>query len=266
MLTDNDPFCCDVLRARVADGSLKGDVLQKDVRELTGDDLRPFRQVHLFAGIGGFALAQKWSGWPEDWSLVTGGPPCQPTSIAGAQRGEADPRYLWPEMARLIEERQPDFALYENPTGTPELAIDRVLVDLESLGYEVGAYVIPACAVGAMHQRNRFWIVAHSGGIGCTNGANLNGSYSQPSISNVGQLVASKVQGNRELQSDAHQIPCFGTGIPYGREERATFIRRALCREVHGLPDELDRIAALGNAIVPQVATVVMKAMIRATR
>ena len=161
---DNEPYCCNVLRARIADGSLPdGHVSQQDVRAVQPEQLIGYRHIHLFAGIGGFPLGFKWAGWPEWLSIVTGGPPCQPTSVAGAQRGEADPRYLWPEMARIVQGVRPRYVLYENPTGTPELSIDRVCADLESQGYEVWPPIVfPACAIGAPHRRDRVWIVGHT--------------------------------------------------------------------------------------------------------
>ena len=156
--------------------------------------------LDLFSGIGGFALAAKWNGfrtvgfcdnepyaqavlkkhWPDvpihddirkvrgelyaGITLLTGGFPCQPFSLAGKQRGKADDRYLWPEMLRVIREAGPTWIVGENVAGIVNMALDQVHTDLEAEGYEVESIIIPACGVDAPHRRDRVWIVAHSTG------------------------------------------------------------------------------------------------------
>jgi len=94
--------------------------------------------------------------------LVCGGFPCQPFSVAGKQAGEEDDRHLWPEMLRIIKEVQPDYVIGENVAGFIPMALDDVLSDLEGEGYRCEVFVLPACAVNAIHRRDRVWIVAHS--------------------------------------------------------------------------------------------------------
>jgi DNA (cytosine-5)-methyltransferase 1 len=156
--------------------------------------------LDLFSGIGGFALAAKWNGyrtvgfcdnepyaqavlkkhWPEvpchkdirevrgdlyaGVTLLTGGFPCQPFSVAGKQRGKDDNRYLWPEMLRVIREARPAWIIGENVAGIVNLALDTVCADLEAEGYEVEPVIIPACAVDAAHRRDRVWIIARNVG------------------------------------------------------------------------------------------------------
>ena len=152
--------------------------------------------IDLFSGIGGFSLAAESCGlqtiafseidpyackilkkhWPNvpnlgdinnvtglsAW-LLTGGPPCQPASVAGQRKGTADDRWLWPQTIACVERIRPVFCLFENPTGfltlNGGLEFERVLSQLESLGYSTWAVVVPACAVDAKHRRDRVWIL-----------------------------------------------------------------------------------------------------------
>ena len=127
--------------------------------------------------------------WRGKVNVLTGGFPCQPFSVAGQRKGADDNRYLWPHMLRVIREVQPDWVIGENVAGIltmvqpgteieveypssllpedyPETALEQEFVieticqDLEREGYSVQPIVIPACAVGAPHRRDRVWFVA----------------------------------------------------------------------------------------------------------
>ena len=125
--------------------------------------------------------------------ILTGGFPCQPFSAAGKRKGTADDRFLWPEMLRVIKEVNPRWIIGENVGGLvnmPEVleqggdielgdeadnegsgdgelhangVLWNIITALNEIGYSVQCFVIPACAVGAPHRRDRIWIVAHSG-------------------------------------------------------------------------------------------------------
>jgi len=166
--------------------------------------------IDLFSGIGGFTLAGEWAGfktiafcekeefcqkvlkkhWPEipiieeirdfdgaKWrgaTLLTGGFPCQPFSVAGQRRGKEDDRYLWPEMLKVIKEAKPHWIFAENVPGIFRMALDTVLADLEGEGYTAGTFIIPACGLNAPHKRNRVWIIANSIDDGMRRGSHGN--------------------------------------------------------------------------------------------
>jgi len=98
--------------------------------------------------------------------ILTGGFPCQPYSSAGKRKGKDDERHLWPEMLRAIREVSPRFVVGENVRGLTNwnggLVFEEVCAELESYGYQVAPVIIPACAVGAPHRRERIWFVAQN--------------------------------------------------------------------------------------------------------
>jgi len=157
------------------------------------------KMLDLFSGIGGFSLAGEWSGFEtvgfceidkycqkvlkknfpdvpifDDIrklsrsdidgavDVITGGFPCQPFSVAGRKKGTQDDRDLWPQMFRVIKEFKPTWVIGENVANFVSMAFKRTKTDLESEGYEVQPFIIPACGVGARHRRDRVWIVGYS--------------------------------------------------------------------------------------------------------
>jgi DNA (cytosine-5)-methyltransferase 1 len=100
--------------------------------------------------------------------IITGGFPCQGFSCAGKRKGREDERYLWPEMLRLIKAIRPGYILGENVSGLLTIENGRVFeeicVSLEDEGYAVQPVIVPACAVGAPHRRDRVWIACHATG------------------------------------------------------------------------------------------------------
>lgn len=99
--------------------------------------------------------------------IVFGGIPCQPFSSAGMQQGIKDHRYLWPETNRIITATRPRWIVLENVASFLPMVFDTVSADLEVQGYEVGAAVLPACALDASHIRDRAVIVANTAGQRC---------------------------------------------------------------------------------------------------
>jgi DNA (cytosine-5)-methyltransferase 1 len=98
--------------------------------------------------------------------ILTGGFPCQPYSLAGKRKGKEDERHLWPEMLRAIREISPRWVVGENVRGLTNwnggMVFDEVQADLETEGYEVLPFLLPACAVNAPHRRDRIWFIAYA--------------------------------------------------------------------------------------------------------
>ena len=191
--------------------------------------------VDLFSGIGGFSYAAEeivggfetvafverdeycqkvlrkhWSDVPiysdirsfngkeyKDADIVVGGFPCQPWSVAGAQRGSEDDRDLWHEMVRVIEDIRPRWIIGENVSGfvTMPMGLRRSLIDLESIGYKAIPYLIPAAAVDAKHRRMRCWIVGYSEHDGSFAPTFRRGNEQIDGGSSQGQNQASELEG-----------------------------------------------------------------------
>lgn len=150
---DNDRKVCAWLCQLANDGHISlGTVNETSIAQLTPDDVRGYRRVHFFAGIGGWDYALKLAGWPEDREVWTGSCPCQPFSDAGSRKGISDERHLWPEMRRLIADRLPATVLGEQVASKAGRAwFAGVRADLEALGYAVGCADLCAASKGAPH-------------------------------------------------------------------------------------------------------------------
>jgi len=129
------------------------------------------------------------NGYKGTVDIISGGFPCQPFSIAGKRKGNQDDRHLWPEMLRVIREVQPKYVVGENVRGLLNwnggVVFEQVCADLEGFGYELQSFIIPACATGAPHRRDRLWIVAYN------NSFRFNGNSGQNEIhSTKGRIYA----------------------------------------------------------------------------
>src|SRR6516165_3941397 len=158
---DNDPFAAAWLRELIKAGCLPdGEIDERSILDVRPDDLRPYRQCHFFAGIGGWAYALALAGWPDDREVWTGSCPCQPFSVAGQGKADNDDRDLWPAFHRLVAERRPSTIFGEQTSGKlGHQWLAGVRSQMERSGYRVGAACLPACVVGAPHRRERlFWV------------------------------------------------------------------------------------------------------------
>lgn len=215
--------------------------------------------------------------------ILTGGFPCQPYSLAGQRKGKDDERHLWPEMLRIVRECAPRYVVGENVRGlvgwNGGLVFEEVCADLESEGYEVQPFVLPACGVGAPHRRDRVWFVAHANHKG---GSNRHGQ-----VQRTHGEVRQRDNGAKSCYADVN----FASNS-VRRGERQNYRHREsgqpnekskdtnwkdfptvpfVCGGDDGLPEQLDGITLLkwrresikayGNAIVPQVAYQIFKAI-----
>lgn len=251
----------------------------RDIRTLTGDD--------FYARTGLRTV-----------DVISGGFPCQPFSVAGKQKGKGDDRYLWPEMLRVITELGPRWVVGENVPGILRIAAADVVADLERLGYHVVVFAFEAAAVGAYHRRERVAFVAHNDGalrsgeddqvqagrntayVGGKDVANAQSDGLQGDRPDRQQVCrASAAQGavagcgsvchtaGKRLQEPKQKPRCAGD-----RESAATewtCVTSAggwpaepdVGRVAHGIPNRVDRLKCLGNAVVPAQFYPIFKAI-----
>src|SRR5262249_48872233 len=149
---------------------------------------------------------------------------------------EKDPRHLWPEMRRIIRAARPRWVIAENVRGHVSLGFDTVAAQLEDDDFTVWPFVVPASAVGAPHRRDRLWNLAH---------ANRGDKYWRSRHEQMGRLqVEGKAQANG-----------YTTGVQWVTEP-------AVGRVAHGISARMDRLRALGNAVVPQVPELIGRTII----
>ena len=265
---DTDPFCRAVLRKHWPNVPVYRDVTHVTVRSV--QRLGPI-------------------------DLVSGGFPCQPVSVAGAQQGEADDRWLWPELYRVLGEVKPRWFVGENVSGLLSANGGRlfgdILRDLAAIGFAVEWHCIPAFAVGAPHRRDRVWIIAHTDDAIRDESRGRNGQdrTSETEFKHDGeaQSVADTASSRRRpegrpsetvSESGAFKRPtgCGSVLVHTGREllERRLAestevptqwtIEPDVGRVAHGVPSRVDRLRSLGNAVVPQIPEIIGRAIMRA--
>ena len=200
--------------------------------------------------------------------VLSGGFPCQPFSVAGKQKGKEDDRYLWPEMLRVITELRPRCVVGENVPGIIKIAAGQVVKDLERAGYHVVVFNFEAAAVGAWHRRSRVFFTGLAD-VADADGPGLQGrkqSETPDAAKDAGEQPSRVPTGEcSEAVYDAMCSGCAGDA----RWEQSQELANGRCwaaepdvgRVAHGIPARVDRLKCLGNAVVPQQAYPIFKAL-----
>lgn len=243
---ENDDFCRRLLAERFPDAEQFG-----DIREVDGEDLEPV-------------------------DLIAGGFPCQDISIAGKGEGiDGERSGLWSEMWRVIRQLRPRYALVENVPMLRSRGFGRVLGDLAEIGYDAEWESLPASAFGAPHKRDRVFIVAYPNGERGGEGARL----SQERESDLPHTNGGGRGGpgaGRQVFPDTFSpgrpqqfSPSIASGPGYDSGSTGGGggwweSEPAVGRVADGIPDRVDRVRGLGNAVVPQVAEYIGRCIIEA--
>jgi DNA (cytosine-5)-methyltransferase 1 len=209
--------------------------------------------------------------------ILTGGFPCQPYSTAGTRKGKEDNRHKWPQMLRAIREIQPTWVVGENVPGLLNwergMVLAEIKADLEAAGFEVfPPIVLPACGKNAPHKRERLWIIAYSNGNGQhrSNGKHEVNTgerrkYAQrntyESVTNGNDSYATINGCEIGERFSIRETFQFTKSIGVGSGGEGWDIEPGICGVDDGVSNRVDRIKALGNAIVPQVAYEIFKAI-----
>ena len=203
--------------------------------------------------------------------VISGGFPCQPFSVAGKQKGKGDDRYLWPEMLRVITELRPRCVVGENVPGIIKIAAGQVVKDLERAGYHVVVFNFEAAAVGAWHRSRVFF----------TGFADVADTARERVQGRVAICAAKPAERSGQMQSDAESgngADVCNTVCARLQNRAAEAVRKPGPREqhqrsgwwaaepdvgrvAHGIPARVDRLKCLGNAVVPQQAYPIFKAL-----
>ena len=252
--------------------------------------------------------------WRGRIDVLTAGFPCQPFSLAGSRKGADDDRYLWPQVVRAIREIRPAWFVGENVAGIltmvqpgtevevgggaslfgedyrtrtllrQEYVVETICRDLEREGYSVQPFVIPACAVGAPHRRDRVWFVAHradgrhvvppSGkGTAVHEGKGVAEGRADRIASHTFRAGWKECNPSEKPESPRYNSRLFAEELPALRWAGFPATQPVIRRRDDGLPFNVDDLAisfakwrqesikAYGNAWVPQVAYEIFRAI-----
>jgi DNA (cytosine-5)-methyltransferase 1 len=282
--------------------------------------MTPLTHFSLFSGIGGLDLAAEWAGFRTvgqveyanypfrvlrrrfgrlpRWrdikdvtgeaiiercgvpTIISGGFPCQPHSLAGKRLASCDERDLWGELARVVREVRPRWVVGENVAGLRSSEsgrfFGRVLRDLAEMGYTVGWGSWEAADAGAPHHRERVFIVAHTSNIRHSIGADRGSQRERVALSSEQGQDTDIWSEPRRCRTDVADSPserlqeCDPSSC--GRETRLypwcsdplgnLWLSEPLVgRVADGVPSRVDRLRCLGNAVVPQQAFPIFQAI-----
>ena len=231
--------------------------------------------------------------------VISGGFPCQPFSVAGKQKGKGDDRYLWPEMLRVIRELRPHCVVGENVPGILKIAAGKVVKDLEQAGYHVVVLCFEAAAVGAWHRRARVFFVGCAKNVenaGRSRRDSQKNVCEQPrrteSVRADETLADAEGERGQGCPAIRPAVQAEGTGEPAPRwttgkrgetlhntvrggcdgvnrrresqelaDGRCWAVEPDVGRVANGISNRVDRLKCLGNAVVPQQAYPIFRAL-----
>lgn len=241
-----DPYCRKVLQKHWPEVPV-----YEDVRELTAYTLRR----------DGIAV-----------DVICGGFPCQDISSAGQKIGiDGERSGLWTEYARLIGEIRPQFVIVENVAALLNRGMDKVLGDLATVGYDAVWHCIPASAVGAPHRRDRIWIIAHPNGPRRAGGGKRrpmekNEDNSRGICGKLADINGKELPYGRQARQPKSKSQAIGQ-VAQPKPERCCStwwaIEPDVGRVAHGVSKRVDRLRALGNAVVPQITEMIGHAIMK---
>jgi len=219
--------------------------------------------------------------------VITGGFPCQDISVAGKQAGiEGERSGLWGELARIIGDIRPRYAIVENVTalisGDNGAWFGTVLRDLAQIGYDCEWHCIPASELGAHHHRDRVWIIAYPANsrrqkrenirragpqnqqkqdhdIRCESRGFYKTSNDGDKVPNSDSQRSQRLLTDRTIQEWSETVGHSGQGSE--SPGRAWAIEPAVGRVANGVPRRVDRLKGLGNAVVPQIPELIGRAI-----
>lgn len=216
-----DAFCARRLMQRQNEGHLPPFPIWDDVRTFNG---------------------WEWGGVVD---VVSGGFPCQDISTAGSGAGiDGEKSGLWVEFARIVYEVRPRFVFLENSPMLTSRGLGKVLGDLAAMGYDAEWGVLGAADVGAPHQRDRIWIVAHK--VSDTDSLGLNTER----LEKYDHLVHDQHGECQTEEQPGYEFKLWPGGD--GGEWWATEPR--VGRVVNGMAYRVDRLRGTGNGQVPHCA------------
>ncbi|EFH4744265.1 TPA: DNA cytosine methyltransferase [Escherichia coli] len=288
-----DPFAAQWLRNLIDAGLIAPGVVDtRSIEDVTPNDLKGFKQCNFFAGIGGWALALRMAGWPDDRPVWTASCPCQPFSAAGKGKKFADEQHLWPAQHWLIGQRRP-FVIFGEQSGSAHANdwIDLVQNDVEALGYAFGAVAFPSAGVGAPHIRDRaYWVAdadrqrletsfkcGQAGRIESANGgsiswlADANHKGSQGRLSGGTDSQREIVNGHTGRNSAINRPGPVngvwaGADWVYCRDNKWRAIKPGIKPLVNGVAGRVGRLRAYGNAVNVYAAAAFIKAYMAAVQ
>jgi DNA (cytosine-5)-methyltransferase 1 len=208
-----------VLLSRISDGSLCNAPIWDDVKTLSYD-------------------RRNWPGI----DIIYGGFPCQDISVAGTKKGlDGERSSLFYHITKLANQIKPTFVFLENVSNIVKIGGNKIIKEFDSLGMECRWCCISAQNIGAMHKRDRWFMLAYS------NSKPIRETYSEAFINEAIRITRLRSSGQDRREK----------AETYWSENKCPVLGMA-----YGLPNELDRSRALGNAVVPQQAEIAFKILI----